>query len=84
MTFYDDREAVLTELLVVQNKKISWLARRVGISRQTLTDYLRRRTKSVRPELMRDICGELGMQKVFWLQSMTELREADPHDITTG
>ena len=73
MTFYDDREAVLTELLVVQNKKISWLARRVGISRQTLTDYLRRRTKSTRPELMRDICEELGMQKVFWLASMAEV-----------
>jgi len=75
MTFYDDREAVLTELLVVQNKKISWLARRVGISRQTLTDYLRRRTKSTRPELMKDICGELGMQKVFWLASMDHIDE---------
>ena len=75
MTFYDDREAVLTELLVVQNKKISWLARKVGISRQTLTDYLRRRTKSPKPELMRDICEELGMQKVFWLASMDHIDE---------
>jgi len=68
MPFYDDREYILS---VIHDNylNINKVAIAIGVTRQSLHNYLTRVSIRPNPDLMLMLCRHLGIEKLFWDES---------------